>query len=60
MIGVSYMTETPDYERIKNLSFGTATAEYKLESYASWDWREVITTIFVIAVIASGYIYFTG
>jgi solute:Na+ symporter, SSS family len=60
MVGVSYMTEAPDYERIKNLSFGTATAEHKLESYASWDWREVVTTLFVIAVIAGGYIYFTG
>lgn len=60
MIGVSYMTETPDYDRIKNLSFGTATAEHKLESYASWDWREVVTSLIVIAVIAGGYIYFTG
>jgi len=60
MIAVSYMTETPDYEKIKNLSFGTATAEHKLESYASWDWREVVTSIIVVAVIAGGYIYFTG
>jgi SSS family solute:Na+ symporter len=60
MIAVSYFTEAPDYNKIQNLSFGTATAEHKLESYASWDWREVVTTIFVIAVIAGGYIYFTG
>jgi solute:Na+ symporter, SSS family len=60
MVAVSYLTETPDYDKIKNLSFGTATAQHKSESYASWDWREVVTTVFVIAVIAGGYIYFTG
>jgi SSS family solute:Na+ symporter len=60
MIAVSYMTKIPDYEKIENLSFGTATAEHKLESYASWDWREVVASIIVIAVIVGGYIYFTG
>ncbi len=60
MVVVSYLSETPDYNKIKNLSFGTVTAEHKMESYASWDWREVVTSIIVIAVIAGGYIYFTG
>jgi len=29
-------------------------------SYASWDWREVAASIFVVAVIAGGYLYFVG
>ena len=27
---------------------------------ASWDWREVVTSAFVLAVIPGGYIYFVG
>jgi SSS family solute:Na+ symporter len=60
MVVVSYMTEEPDYEKIKNLSFGTVTDEHKSESYASWDWREVVTSLIIVAIIAGGYIYFTG
>jgi SSS family solute:Na+ symporter len=60
MIVVSYMTEKPDYAKITNLSFGTTTHEHRLESKASWDWHEVATSIFVLAVIAAGYLYFTG
>ena len=60
MIGVSYMTEAPDYEKLKNLTFGTTTQEHRTESQASWSWREVATSVFVVAVILGGYLYFTG
>jgi len=60
MVGVSYATEAPDYEMLKNLTFGTTTAEHRSESQASWSWREVAISIFVVAVIAGGYLYFTG
>ena len=60
MIGVSYMTEAPDYEKLRNLTFGTTTQEHRSESQASWSWREVATSVFVVAVILGGYLYFTG
>ena len=60
MVGVSYATTQPDYESIKNLSFGTRTVEYRAESQASWSAREVLTSIFVVLVILGGYLYFTG
>ncbi len=60
MIVVSYMTKEPDYERIANLSFGTRTDEHMSESAASWDWREVVVSIVVVAVIVGGYLYFQG
>jgi SSS family solute:Na+ symporter len=60
MIGVSYATEAPDYERLSNLTFGTTTQQHRTESQASWSWREVAISIFVVAVIAGGYLYFTG
>jgi SSS family solute:Na+ symporter len=60
MVVVSYMTQAPDYGSIKNLSFGTATHEHRSESAASWDWRDVTSSLIVIAVIVGGYLYFRG
>lgn len=60
MIVVSYMTKEPDYDKIKNLSFGTVTDEHRAESAMSWDWREVAASIVVVVVIAFGYLYFRG
>ncbi len=60
MIVVSYMTEEPDYSQIKNLTFSTRTDEYRSASKASWDWRDIAASIFVLVVIIGGYLYFTG
>jgi len=60
MIVVSYATAKPDYEKIKNLSFGTTTDEHRAESALSWGWQEVAASFFVLAVIVGGYLYFRG
>ncbi len=60
MVVVSYMTTQPDYDKIKNLSFGTVTHEHRTESAKSWDWRDVASSAFVLAVIIGGYLYFRG
>ncbi|MGA2178835.1 MAG: sodium:solute symporter [Verrucomicrobiota bacterium] len=60
MVAVSYATSRPDYEKIKNLSFGTVTDEHRAESAASWGWQEVAASVFVLAVILGGYLYFRG
>src|SRR5207245_872742 len=39
MVVVSLMTPAPNYDSIKNLSFGTKTVEDKQTSYHSWSWR---------------------
>lgn len=60
MVAVSYMTPAPQYDKIKNLSFGTVTDEHRAASQASWDWRDVLASAFVLAVILAGYLYFRG
>jgi solute:Na+ symporter, SSS family len=60
MLAVSYMTEQPDYAKIKNLSFGTVTDEHRTESAASWNWREGAASVVVLVVILAGYLYFRG
>ncbi|HZL43628.1 MAG TPA: sodium:solute symporter [Verrucomicrobiae bacterium] len=60
MVTVSYMTPQPEYEKLKNLTFGTVTAEHRAASQASWTWKEVAASIFVLVVIVGGYLYFRG
>jgi SSS family solute:Na+ symporter len=60
MVLVSYLTAEPDYARIKSLTFGTATADDRAKTRASWDWRDVAASAFVLGVILAGYLYFRG
>ncbi len=60
MVLVSYMTAQPNYDTIKNLSFGTKTAEDKQSTLHSWSWREVAASGFILLAILGAYLYFRG
>ncbi|MGA2362377.1 MAG: sodium:solute symporter [Candidatus Aminicenantales bacterium] len=60
MITVSYATSAPDYEKIKSLSFGTATEEDRRRTRASWDWHDLAASAIILAFILAAYLYFTG
>lgn len=60
MVGVSYMTAPPEYERISGLTYGTLTQEHRDESRSSWNWKDVATSALVIVLILAAYLYFTG
>ena len=60
MVVVSLLTAEPDYSRLKGLTFATVSDRDRRQSRASWDWREVTTSIVVLVCIAGAYIYFTG
>jgi SSS family solute:Na+ symporter len=60
MVAVSYMTEPPALERIQGLTFATTSADEKARSRASWDRRDVITSVIVLLLILMAYLYFNG
>jgi len=60
MVVVSYVTREPEYAAIQSLTFGTATAEDRAKTHASWDWRDVAASALVLSVIIGGYLYFRG
>src|SRR2546430_550585 len=60
MVGVSNMTEEPDYERIRSLTVETVTQEDRAKSRASWSWREVAGSALVLVCILGAYLYFRG
>jgi SSS family solute:Na+ symporter len=60
MVVVSYATGQPDYGRLKGLTYGTATHEDDARTRASWDWRDVAGSAFVLLCILGAYLYFRG
>ena len=60
MVGVSWLTQAPDYEKIESLTFGTATEEDRHRTRASWDRRDVLASAVVLLCILGAYLYFTG
>ncbi|MFC1543728.1 sodium:solute symporter [Gemmatimonadota bacterium] len=60
MIVVSYMTEEPSPEQIHGLTLSTTSREQKVESRASWDRRDVISSALVLLLILMAYLYFNG
>jgi len=60
MIAVSYATETPNYEKIRGLTYGTETDDDRQKSRRSWSAIDVIFSGVVLAIIIAAYLYFRG
>ena len=59
MIVVSLLTDKPNQEQIRGLTFATTVAEDKAASRASWTATDVILSLIVIAIIIAVFIYFS-
>jgi len=60
MVVVSYTSESPLFEKIKGLTFGTVTAEQKAETRATYRAIDYVVSVLVIVLILVAYTYFTG
>ncbi len=58
MAVVSFMTQSPDYEKIASLTFGTMTDADRSQTRQSWDWRDVLSSAAIVAAILGAYLYF--
>jgi SSS family solute:Na+ symporter len=59
MVVVSLLTPKPDAEQIKGLTFATTVAEDRAASRASWNAKDVILSLIVVAIIIGIFIYFS-
>lgn len=59
-IAVSLATPPPSYAQIQGLTFGTATAEDRARTRASWEPKDIVFSAFVLLCILGAYLYFTG
>ncbi len=58
MIMVSFFTKARDPAKIQGLYFGSATAEQRAITRASWNKWDLINSAIIIAFIIAFYIYF--
>ena len=57
---VSYATKPPDYAKISGLTFSTMSAEDRQATRSTWNAKDVILSLLLIALIIAIYAYFTG
>ncbi|HDR67663.1 MAG TPA: Na+/glucose cotransporter [Bacteroidaceae bacterium] len=58
MVIVSFFTKPKDIVLIQGLYFGSATAEQRAITRASWNKWDVINSVIILSVIVAFYIYF--
>ncbi len=59
-IAVSYATPAPAYDKISGLTFSTMTNEDRLKTKSSWETKDIVFSVIVIALILAAYLYFRG
>ncbi|CAN5247970.1 sodium:solute symporter [soil metagenome] len=59
MIGVSYMTKPPDYNKIAGLTFGTLSDKDRSETRSSWNWRDLSLSVLLVIMIIIIYFFFS-
>ncbi|UCF18655.1 MAG: sodium:solute symporter [Gemmatimonadota bacterium] len=59
LVGVSLLYPAPGLEQINGLTYATTMAEDRARSRASWNARDVVLSLVVLAVIAAILIYFS-
>lgn len=60
MVGVSYATAPPAYEKISGLTYATMTKEDRRRTRASWSTGDVVASMLVLVIIVVIYLYFRG
>ncbi len=60
MVAVSFMTPAPAEGSLGGLTLETASAQDRAHTRASWDYRDVLASAFILCAIAGAYIYFRG
>lgn len=59
MVIVSLLTPEPSYEKIQGLTYGTTVAADRAKSRATWNYKDVIHSVIILAIIALTLIYFS-
>ncbi|VAX18473.1 Sodium/sugar cotransporter [hydrothermal vent metagenome] len=59
LVGVSYATAIPDYNKISGLTYGTTVLIDREKSRKSWNNKDLVLSIIVLVIIAAIMIYFS-
>ena len=59
MVVVSLFTEKPSPEQLNGLTYATTVAGDRAKSRASWNYKNVLNSLVILAIIALVMIYFS-
>ncbi|MEW6406927.1 MAG: sodium:solute symporter [Chloroflexota bacterium] len=60
LVVVSLLTAKPAYDKIQGLTYATTVAADKASSRASWNFKDVLLSLVVVAAVAFTLFYFRG
>ncbi len=60
LVAVSLMTKAPAPEKVANLTYSTISTEEKQRNKASYNWKDILVTVFVLAVVIWVMVTFDG
>ncbi|MDA0889164.1 MAG: sodium:solute symporter [Bacteroidetes bacterium] len=59
-IGVSLLSSIPSMEKVRNLTFQTISAGEKAKNKASYNWKDIVISVLILAAVAWVMIIFNG
>nr|WP_321411073.1 sodium:solute symporter [uncultured Allomuricauda sp.] len=57
---VSYATAAPSEEKLKNLTYATISEEEKKHNKSSYNWKDIVISLVIIAIVVYVMIWFNG
>ncbi|MER3375124.1 MAG: sodium:solute symporter [Allomuricauda sp.] len=57
---VSYATAAPSEEKLKNLTYATISEEEKQENKNSYNWKDIVISILIVAIVIYVMVWFNG
>ena len=60
IVVVSLLTPAPAPEKIENLTFQTISEEEKRSNKTSYNWKDIVVSIIILAIVAAVMIFFNG
>lgn len=60
IVVVSYLSAKPSEEKVKNLTFGTISAEEKNQNKSSYNWVDITVSVLIILVVIAVMMFFNG
>ncbi|MDG1572011.1 sodium:solute symporter [Robiginitalea sp. M366] len=60
LVTVSLLTPAPSEAQIRNLTYGTITAEEKQRNKNSYNWKDIVVSIIIVAIVIGVMITFNG
>lgn len=60
LLVVSWLTPAPAPEKVANLTFGTLSADAKMQNKNSYNWKDITMSVLIVAIVIGIMIWFNG